>query len=108
MTRKALALGVLLGLSSASGARAQGDASGAITGYAFDQGGNPLPGVTITVRSPTQIGGERKTTTGADGSYRLAALFPGVFELRAEAPGMVSYRQKAIQVGMGSVEVDPV
>src|SRR3954469_7583242 len=106
MTRQLL-LAALVGLSLTSMARAQGDASGVIVGYVFDQAGNPLPGIKVTVRSPTQIGGPRKTTTNADGFFRLAALFPGVFELHAQAPTMTMYVQR-IQVGLGTVEVSAI
>src|SRR5688572_32940328 len=55
------ALSFVFGISAVSGrAFAQGGDSGAITGYVFDQAGNPLSGVKITATSPTQIGG-RKT-----------------------------------------------
>src|SRR3954470_2353882 len=104
MTRQLL-LVALVGLSLTSMARAQGDASGAIVGYVFDQAGNPLPGITITVRSPTQIGGPRKTTTNNEGYFRLPALFPGVFELRGRAQHMTDYIQQNIHVGLGTVEV---
>src|SRR5262245_38154765 len=72
MTRQAL-LAVLV-LALPWNARAQGDASGVITGYAVDQAGNALRGITITVRSPTQIGGPRKTTTSSEGFFRIPAL----------------------------------
>jgi hypothetical protein len=106
MTRH-LSLALLL-LSLPSLAQAQGDASGAIVGYAFDETGNPLAGITITVQSPTQIGGPRKTTTSAEGFFRLAALFPGVFRLRAQAAKMIPYVQEGIQVGLGTVEITAI
>src|SRR5205814_8674610 len=96
---------VLVGLALPSGARAQGDATGSITGYAYDQAGNPLPGITITARSPTQIGGTRKTTTNSDGFFRMAALSPGIFELHGRAPKMQTYLQEGIHVGLGTVEL---
>src|SRR5262245_780941 len=106
MTRHLL-LAVLV-LSLPSLARAQGDASGAIAGYVYDPAGNPLKGISLTVRSPTQIGGPRKTTTNAEGFFRFAALFPGVFALDARADHMVPYVQRGIHVGLGTTELNIV
>jgi hypothetical protein len=106
MTRRLL-LPVLV-LSLPSIARAQGDASGAIAGYVIDAAGNPLPRISVIVSSPTQIGGPRKTTTNAEGFFRIAALFPGIFALDARAPHMDSYHQRDIRVGLGTVELSIV
>src|SRR4051812_16040832 len=102
MTRRALLAVLVLVLPCK--ALAQGDASGAISGYVVDQAGNPLAGIAIVVRSPTQIGGPRKTTTSHEGFFRIAALFPGVFELQARAPKMEDYLQRNIHVGLEMVE----
>src|SRR5215207_960856 len=59
---------------------------GSLTGYVFDQSGGPLRGVTITISSPTQIGGSKSTTTSDEGSFRFQGLFPGVFKISASAP----------------------
>jgi hypothetical protein len=106
MTRRALLAVLVLVLPCK--ALAQGDASGAISGYVVDQAGNPLAGIAIVVRSPTQIGGPRKTTTSHEGFFRIAALFPGVFELQARAPKMEDYLQRNIHVGLEMVELNVV
>ncbi len=88
---------------------AQGGAAGSMVGHVFDPGGQPLPGVKITVRSPTQIGGSKTAYTDGEGAFRFVQLFPGKFELTSSAPKMKTYVAKNLQVGVNSaVEVNVV
>jgi hypothetical protein len=89
-------------LLSPSAALAQGGAAGSIVGYVYDQAGQPLAGVKISARSPTQIGGAKVSYTDAEGFFRLPQLFPGKFELVSSAPKMKTYVGKDLQVGVGS------
>ena len=50
---------------------------GSLSGYVYDQSGVPLRGVTVTISSPTQIGGTKSTTTSDEGAFRFQGLFPG-------------------------------
>ena len=75
---------------------------GSIVGHAFDHGGQPLKGIRISGRSDTQIGGEKLAYTNDDGFFRLAGLQPGLFELRASAPGLKTVLQKDIHVGVNA------
>jgi hypothetical protein len=74
--------------------------AGSITGTVIDQMGNPLPGVKIIARSPTQIGGAKTTYSAADGTFRLPSLQPGAFELHASAPRMQEVVQRGVQVSI--------
>src|SRR5205814_9769857 len=80
----------------------QGGASGSITGYVYDQTGVPLKGIKLTASSSTQIGGSKVTYSNDEGFFRIPALFPGKFELKATAPKMKTYVQKDIPVGLTS------
>src|SRR3954467_14487104 len=82
--------------------RAQGGSDGAITGYVFDQAGNPLAGVQIVASSPTQIGGSKKTYSHGEGLFKLRQLFPGTFQVTATAPKLKTVIQKGVKVGITS------
>lgn len=55
---------------------ALGALDGSISGVAKDKSGQPLPGVSITVKSPV-LQGTRTAVTKGDGTYRLPGLPPG-------------------------------
>ena len=82
-------------------AHAQGD-SGAITGYIFDQAGNPLAGVKVTATSPTEMGGGKKAYTNGEGMFRFPQLVPGKFKVKAEAPRLQTVVQDNVTVGITS------
>jgi hypothetical protein len=104
-----LTLGILLCSLAPRAARAQGGAAGSVVGHVFDQTGQPVPGVKLTVSSPTQIGGSRVGYSSREGAFRFNALAPGRFELVASAPKMKTSVTKNIQVGVVSaVELDLV
>src|SRR5689334_9890729 len=81
-------------------ARAQ--VTGSIIGTVYDQNGMPLPGVKISARSPTQIGGVRVTYTNGEGAFRMQGLQPGTFEVSATANKLKQVVQKDIRVGVTS------
>jgi hypothetical protein len=107
----AVTLGLCLGLGllAPAVARAQGGAAGSVVGHVYDQLGQPLSGIRVTLRSPTQIGGSKVSYTDAEGFFRFVQLFPGRFELMSSAPKMKTYVAKDLQVGVNSaVEVNVV
>jgi hypothetical protein len=81
---------------------AQGGDSGSINGYVFDQAGNPMKGIKITAASSTQIGGVKTAYTDDAGAFRMRALIPGTFEVKAAAPNMRTVVQKDVKVGITS------
>jgi len=74
-----LAVGLLLG-DVASAAQI---ATATLAGVVRDETGGALPGVTITVRSAATRA-VRTATTDSSGRYRVTALDPGEYEVRAE------------------------
>jgi hypothetical protein len=102
MRSSAVTLGVCLSLVVPVVALGQGGTAGSMVGHVFDQAGQPLRGVKITARSPTQIGGTKASYTDDEGYFRFPALAPGKFELVASAPKMKTYVGKDIQVGVVS------
>lgn len=61
-------------------AAASADTTGSILGTVRDAEGRPLPGVTVTVTSPS-LQGSRTATTDASGEYRLPLLSPGPYQV---------------------------
>ena len=76
-----------------SAALAQSTAT--MLGIVSDESGAVLPGVALTARN-VETGLLRTTVTGDDGSFRLAALPVGSYELRAELSGF----QSAVRTGL--------
>ncbi len=77
------------------------DATGRIEGMIYDDEGMPLPGASVTVSSPTQIGGPRTATTGADGTFRFLSLIPGVFRVQVSCPGFLGQGRQGVRVHVG-------
>jgi len=78
--RLALEWGGGLILALAAAARAQ--TTGSITGHVTAPDHTPLPGITVEATS-SSLQGIRVTTSGSDGVYRLPALPPGSYRLKA-------------------------
>jgi hypothetical protein len=93
---------IAVGCLAAGSASAQNGQDGSIVGSVLDQAGTPLKGVKVTVSSETQIGGARSTYTNDEGNFRLPALQPGTFELRAAAPKLKAVVVKDVRVGISA------
>ena len=82
--------------------------SGAIRGKVTDDGGQPLPGVSITISGPAHIG-KVTAVTNAEGLFRAPSLTPGTgYEIRAELSGFETTIQTGIIVNLGktiSIEI---
>ncbi len=101
MARIALALALLL-LSSIS---LVAQNSGVVRGHIVDEEANPLPGVTVTVRSVKNPSANNLgTVTDARGEFRIANLPPGNdYQLSASFPGLTTVIQRGIEVSSGRV-----
>jgi hypothetical protein len=95
----AFCFALLVAVAIPAAAFAQGGSSGAITGYVYDQTGQPIKGVKIAATSPTQIG-VRNAYSNDEGAFRIGGLFPGNFELRVTAPKLKTVVQKGVKVGI--------
>jgi hypothetical protein len=87
-------LALLLAAFPAFGQQSTGQLSGTVT----DSDGAPLPGVTVTVSSPSQIGGPRSVQSEADGSFTFPALAPGIYTVRIELEGFAPEQHDNVQV----------
>ena len=75
--------------------------NGVISGIINDAQGGVLPGVTVTGRN-VDTGITRTVVTEADGRFRLAALPPGRYELKAELSGFGSVDVPALTLNTGT------
>ena len=76
---------------------AQSRDTGAIVGKIADEEGNGLPGVNVTVTSPNLMG-TRAAVSDANGVFRLPALPPGEYNLKAELSGFTAAVREGIRV----------
>jgi hypothetical protein len=100
--RRAFALALLFVVAFASLASAQAVTSGtgAINGRVTDASDAVMPGVTVTITSPSQMG-VRTEVTDADGNYRFSAVTPGDYVVAFELPGFSTVRNEGIRVSLG-------
>jgi len=76
----------------AAGAFAQGT-TGALTGT-VSQAGSNLPGVTVTISSPT-LQGTRTTVTNENGDYNFSAIPPGSYKVTFSLSGLTDVVKNA-------------
>jgi hypothetical protein len=77
--------------------------TGTLSGLVRDAQGGILPGVTITIASPSLIGGARTTTTAGSGTYQFTALPPGVYDVSYELSGFAALKRADIRVQVAQV-----
>src|SRR2546427_3245524 len=93
------ALAIVLGLGGAVNTAAQ-IATASVFGTIRDETGASLPGVTLTARN-VATGATRATTSDGEGRYRLSALDPGEYELRAELANFKTAIRSGIVLTVG-------
>src|SRR5215510_5944609 len=102
MLRRVSMAALLLALACGAAAPAIAQTTnGVISGIISDAQGGVLPGVTVTGRNP-DTGLVRTVVTEADGRFRLAALPPGRYELKAELAGFGTVDVPALTLLTGS------
>lgn len=94
--KRALLHGVALAALTSSSLFAA--TTGQLKGKVVDTSGGVLPGVTVTVTSPAQIGGPKIAVTEADGTFSFPALAPGEFKLTAQLEGFQPLEREGVQV----------
>jgi len=85
----------------------QASETGEIKGRILDEEGMPLPGVTITAKSPS-LQGIRTAVADEDGDFKLPLLPVGRYSLTFELPGFTKTTQSGYNVRLGltiSIEV---
>ena len=83
-----------------SGAQSVTATTGSINGKVTDNTNAVLPGVTVTVASPS-MQGVRTASTGDDGSYRFPAVPPGVYKITYELSGFGTIVREDVRVTLG-------
>jgi hypothetical protein len=71
-----------------------------LRGRVIDQQGAVLPGVTIVVRHQ-ESGLFRETITGADGTFLMSGMTPGMYEVTAELASFKKYSQRDVRLEVG-------
>lgn len=74
--------------------------TGRIAGQVFDSAEQPIPGVTVAVRS-SRLQGVRRVSTDERGEFRFAFLPPGSYDVEASKPGF-----RTVQTPGVAVELD--
>src|SRR5260370_15345330 len=72
---------------------------GNITGTVFDESGDVIQAVVVTVTNK-ETGLTRNATTGGDGVFSISSLPAGIYEVKAEVPGFRTLvREATVAVG---------
>ncbi|MBA3948656.1 MAG: TonB-dependent receptor [Acidobacteria bacterium] len=82
-------------------AAAQVGQTAVLMGTVTDSSGAAIPGATVTVTSPSMIGGSRSVVTEADGSYRFPALPPGTYTVTYELQGFTTSTRENVRLLLG-------
>ena len=91
---------LLLLAPSLAGAQTVSATTGALNGRVLDTSGAVLPGVTVTITSPSLMGA-RTATTNDEGLYRFPAIPPGEYSIAYELSGFSTLKREGIRVGLG-------
>jgi hypothetical protein len=81
---------------------AQAQTTSTLTGTITDSTGAVVPGATVSISSPSLIGGTHSTVSDSQGIYRFPSLQPGVYELTAELQGFRAVKRTDIRLQLGS------
>lgn len=100
--RRALGLAVWLvvGFASASFGQAVTSGTGAVNGRVTDNTQAVMPGVTVTLTSPSMMGA-RTAVSDTNGQYRFTAVPPGDYIVLFELPGFATVRNEDIRISVG-------
>lgn len=78
--------------------------TGMLKGTTIDDGGLPIPGVLVSIRSPNMMGA-RQQETDAEGRFLFAELPPGTYDLVAEKAGFSKVTKTGIEVQIGRTSI---
>jgi outer membrane receptor protein involved in Fe transport len=92
-------LALLVGATSAY-SQATTSGTGAMNGRVVDDTQGVMPGVTVTITSPSMMGA-RTAVTDAEGQYRFTAVPPGDYTVSFELAGFRTVRNEGIRVSTG-------
>jgi Carboxypeptidase regulatory-like domain/TonB dependent receptor/TonB-dependent Receptor Plug Domain len=103
--RRSIFLAALLVLATAAGGFAQGAQTGVLSGTVLSSDGTPLPGVTVTIKSPA-LQGTRSVTSDVHGGYIFKALPSGPYDVTFMLTGFATLDRKANVTVGSSIPVD--
>ena len=89
-------------VSNAPPLLAQAVQTSTLSGTIKDGSGAVLPGATVNVSSPSQVGGVQTSITDSQGVYRFPALHPGVYALEAALSGFRTVKRGDITLTLGT------
>ncbi len=102
--RRLRILSVMVGfvamISGPALAQSAGATTGAIDGKVSDVSAGVMPGVTVTIASPS-MQGVRTAVTNDEGAYRFPAIPPGEYRITYELAGFATVNREGIRVGLG-------
>jgi len=98
--RLAVVVVLLLSAPAWSAAQTVSATTGAMNGRVTDKTAAVLPGVTVTIASPSLMG-TRTAVTGEDGTYRFPAIPPGDYSVTFELAGFGTVTREQIRVALG-------
>jgi hypothetical protein len=75
--------------------------TGILTGTVVDSQSEPLPGVSVTISSPSMIAPSLSTMTNERGIFRFSNLPPGIYQMRLELQGFTSSLVERVRVNLG-------
>ncbi len=101
LRHRVTALSILISLVFVMPAFPQSVPTGAITGRVSDATGALIPGVEISITSPSMIGGQRTTVSDELGVYRFTLLAPGVYRVSFVIPGFKTLNIDSVTVPAG-------
>lgn len=106
---------ILLALVATAFGNAQITQTGTINGKVSDDEGQPLPGVTVTAKSPVLILPQLDVITNEKGYFRFIALIPGSYTVTFGLTGFNTLVRKGIKVTLGAtstlnvhMEISPI
>ncbi|MGQ0734819.1 MAG: carboxypeptidase regulatory-like domain-containing protein [Acidobacteriota bacterium] len=102
MPRVAFGVGLLVLLAGAVAPAMAQTTTGTITGRVLDTSGGVLPGVDVSVASPSMIGGARTVFTNEQGVYRVTQLPLGEYRVTFKLSGFKSLNIEGIRVDIGA------
>jgi hypothetical protein len=76
--------------------------TGTITGRAIDSSGAVLPGVDVSITSPSMIGGARSSVTDTQGAYRFTQLPSGDYLVSFKLSGFKTLNITDVRVDVGA------
>ncbi len=95
-------LATLLSMSALPGWAAAQAITGTITGRVLDTSSGVLPGVEVSITSPSMIGGARTAITDEQGVYRFTQLASGEYRVSFKLAGFKTLNIESVRVDVGA------